>query len=197
MSFMQEGDIPVKIRRVMIAESTLNKSANSLDIAVEVVNEDGTQSDWWRSNMSAEYTRIKNRQGQTCTQVTYENMVSLGYKGPDFSQWPNIQAPIDWNAVQAGFDALVGIVTSAHCARSTCGNYINIKWLGGGGGNTPVAVDLAALMGQAPSAQHQQTQQPQGGFGAPQGQPQGGFGNQGGTGQAPQGGFGQQSGFGG
>ncbi len=191
MSFTTEGDIPVQIRQITIAVSTLNQVPNSADICVDVVNEDGTQSDWWRSNISASLTQIKNRQGQTNTQVTYDNMVSLGYQGPDFSRWPN-DPNVDWTAVQAAFDRMAGTVTSAHCKRSNCGRYINVKWLGVGSGNTPERLNLNQLSLMATPAQAA----PQGGFGggfggAGQAQQQGGFGGQQ---AAPQGGFG--SGFG-
>lgn len=193
MAFMQEGDIPVQITNAMLAQSTLNPNANpSIDVALEVTNQDGTQKDWWRANMSGDYTKISNRQGQTNTQVTYENLVNLGYQGPDFSQWPG-NPNVDLNAVQTAIQSLVGVMTTAHCERSRCGKYINVKWLGGGS-STPVAVDLNALMGggQHGAQQMKQNQQPvnQGGLGGQQQQAQGGFGGN-------QGVFGGNAGFGG
>ena len=161
MAFLQEGDIPVAIAQILISESTLNKKPNSFDICVEVCNEEGTQRDWWRGNLSADWTKIKNRNGQTNTQVTHENMVQLGYRGPDFSAWPN-QMNFDWNQVIEALQLLVGIRTSAHVAASACGQYMNVKWLGGGG-SAPVAIDinmLSGMMNQGQAQQQPQAQQP-------------------------------------
>jgi len=193
MAFMTEGDIPVQITDVKIAESKLNKKQGSLDICVEVTNEDRTQSDWWPANLSADYTKISNRSGWTNTQVSHEKLVELGYKGPDFSAWPTAQN-FDWLAVDAALKAMIGTVTKAHCEKSRCGKFINVRWLDAGGGSGPVAVDLNALNQMGASlqqpAQPAQTMQPAaqpaqqpapGGFGQPAQQPAtqpapGGFG---------------------
>ena len=172
MSFVQEGDIPAQLQGAIVAESVLNKNAqNSVDICVKVATEDGTQSDYWRANLSASYTQVSNRSGWTNSQVTYEKICALGYQGPNFSEWPN-NPQLDWNGVANGLAALSG-PTVAHCAKNAKG-YINVKWLGGGG-NVPVALDANTLMnmagqmngGQPPQQQPQQqpvqpmqTQQP-------------------------------------
>lgn len=200
MAFMTVGDIPVQITAGMIAESTLNPNgAGSIDAALEVKNEDGTQSDWWRGNISGDYTKVSNRQGQTNSQVTHDNLVQLGYQGPDFSQYPT-NANIDWNAVQAALSAMAGTVTTAHCARSRCEKYINVKWLGGGGGSSPVAFDISRLMpsnnagNQNNNAAGNANQG--GGFGNQQQNNNAGNGNNGG-GFGNQGGGNNQGGFGG
>ncbi len=160
MSFVQEGDIPAQIKGALIAESVLNKGANSFDICVKVETEDCSQSDHWRANLSGDYTKLSNRSGWTNSQVTHEKICELGYSGPDFSGWPNQTPSIDWNGVTAGLGALNG-PTSAHCEKNAAG-YINVKWLGGSSKNAPTAIDPATLMNMSQQMNGGQQQQQQG-----------------------------------
>lgn len=177
MSFNSAGTFPVTIKQIEITPAKfLPNDPNAFDMMVLVESDDG-QADWWRGECSTRHG-VGNASDRTQTQLTTETLTKIGLLNGDLNQYMG----------------LIGVKTVATVKTSSCGNYYNLKYLGGGGAYKVEPLDqaegqrrMAAMLG----GQQQQTQQFSQQGGQQQQQPNQQFNNQNG-GQQQQGNFNQQ-----
>jgi hypothetical protein len=144
--FKTAGYIKVRIDEVKIAEPRFATGPNDFDICLRVTAlDDADQTDWWRGEISENYGK-GNFATQMQKDITMDRLRKLGFEGDDLTTVA---------------DQLVGKETTANVtAREYDGKtYYDVKYLGGGGGKEPEALDeatarakIAAMFGGGGSA---------------------------------------------
>ena len=156
MSFHSEGTFEVIIKEVAFSEPRFDQTKQAdpcaFDVNMLVETQDGTQSDWWRTECSNRFGR-GNLAEKTQTQITMETLAKIGLPNNDLNQ----------------LNSLIGTVTTATTKRSESNGktYYNVSYLGGSSWK-PEALPqnemqrrIAAMMGggQQQPQQQQQSQQ--------------------------------------
>jgi hypothetical protein len=126
MRFAEAGTFEVEIVEAIIAEPKFSKAEDAFDVALKVRDAEGHE-DWWRGEISGEYGK-GNASDKTQAQMTLRTLNNIGWEhGLRFDQ----------------IHLLIGTRTVVTIEEKN--NYYNIKYLGSGGGNVPVALDSNAM----------------------------------------------------
>lgn len=87
--FTQEGSFTAKVLDLIISdppEWRENRGADDFDICIKLERaDDPSQSDWWRGDMSQNYSTLKNKTHLKQCELTMEALHSVGVQGYDIT----------------------------------------------------------------------------------------------------------------